>query len=132
MGMVIPIREAVVSNGADGDHRGPTDIESFEGISGIVDATNGMFLTGVFLGDSIPFDPAPARLDFTDGEAFESLAPQIAQTFFVGDGAGKRFLVPEGASRLFLGFADAAGYRGDPGWYGNNAGYLDVTVQVNE
>jgi hypothetical protein len=133
MGTVIPIREEDKENGPAGDHAGrATDINSYGGISGIVHATNGMFLTGVFLTDAEPVDPAPERLDFTETEAFESLAPELGQTFFVGDGVGRRFAVPDGATRLFLGFADAGGYKGDPGWYGNNSGYLDVTVAAGE
>jgi hypothetical protein len=29
-----------------------------------------------------------------------------------------------------VGFADAFGYQGAPGWYENNAGHLNVTVEV--
>jgi hypothetical protein len=109
---------------------GPTDVTSYEGISGIVHRGNGMFLTGVFLTDDPPSELAPQRLDFTDREQFEVLAPEIAQTFFVGDGEGRRYCVPAGATRLFLGFADAFLYQGPPGWYDNNDGELDVIVAV--
>ena len=37
---------------------------------------------------------------------------------------------PGGATRLFLGFADGYLYKGNPGWYGNNAGELTVTVDM--
>lgn len=131
MGTVIPIRDSNIANGAGGDLVGRTDIASFEGISGVVHATNGMFLAGVFLTDAEPADPAPDRLDFTGAEGFATLSPLIGQVFFVGDGVGKQFVVPTGATRLYLGFADAAGYQGDPGWYGNNVGYLDVTVEIS-
>lgn len=120
----------MITNGPEGDLFGPTDVESFEGISGIVDGHNGMFLVGVFLSDSAPSDPAPARLDFTDGEPFDMLEPEIAQTFLIGDGVGRRFRVPPAATRLFLGFADAYLYRGKPGYYGNNSGTLEVSVEV--
>jgi hypothetical protein len=89
-----------------------------------------MFLVGVFLTDDEPSDPAPPPLDFTGDEEFEELAPEIAQTFFIGDGEGRTFRVPTGATRLFLGFADAFLYEGPPGWYGNNAGEFEVTVAV--
>lgn len=89
-----------------------------------------MFLVGVFVSDDEPADPAPERLDFTGEETFEELAPEIGQTFLIGDGQGRRFLVPAGATRLFLGFADAFLYEGAPGWYGNNAGWLEATVAV--
>lgn len=117
-------------NGPAGDLEGPTDVESFEGISGIVHQSNGMFLVGVFLMDAPPSDPAPPRLDFTDGEQFDMLAPKIGQTFLVGDGKGRSYRVPSKANRLFLGFADAYLFEGAPGWYGNNYGELKVTVDV--
>jgi hypothetical protein len=89
----------------------------------------------VFLTDEEPADPAPARIDFTDNEDFDRLQPEIAQTFFIGDGVGRSYLVPDDATRLFLGFADAysgAGYcNGKPGYYDNNAGELEVTVAVS-
>jgi hypothetical protein len=86
-----------------------------------------MFLVGVFLTDAVPSDPAQDRLDFTDGEDFQELAPEIGQTFLVCDGKGRTYRVPAGATRLF---ADAFLYEGAPGWYGNNAGELQVTVAV--
>jgi hypothetical protein len=133
-GEVTPYAGQPLRNGPAGDRLGAggenTDVTSYEGISGIVNQGNGMFLVGVFLTDAVPSDPAPPRLDFTDGEDFEELAPEIAQTFLVGDGVGRTFRIPAGATRLFLGFADARGYSGSPGWYGNNAGALEVTVAV--
>ena len=95
-----------------------------------MDFTNGMFLVGVFLGDSPPKRPAPQRLDFTETEQFDVIAPPIGQTFFIGDGKGRSYRVPRGATRLFVGFADGFFYQGAPGWYGNNAGQLRVTVAV--
>jgi hypothetical protein len=129
-GKVTPIAGEAPLNGPDGDHRGPTNIESLRGISGIMDFTNGMFLVGVFLTDSAPKRPAPPRIDFTETEKFHVLSPRIGQTFFVGDGKGRRFRVPPAATRLFVGFADGFFYQGAPGWYGNNAGRLQVTVAV--
>jgi hypothetical protein len=129
-GQVNPIRDNGVWNGPEGDGIGGTDVESFEGISGIVNDHNGMFLVGVFLSDAEPADPAPERLDFTDKEQFDLLEPELGQVFYVGDGANRRFRIPTGATRLFLGFADAAGYMGPPGWYGNNVGELAVTVAL--
>lgn len=133
-GSVTPFTGQPHRNGPDGDRQGAgganTDVTSFEGISGIVNQGNGMFLVGVFLTDAVPSDPAPPRLDFTDSEDFEELAPEIGQTFFVGDGEGRVFRVPAGATRLFLGFADAFTYQGAPGWYGNNGGELEVTVAI--
>jgi hypothetical protein len=133
-GRVTPIvsgtHGAAPYNGPGGDKAGPTDVSSWRGISGIVHRKNGMFLVGVFLTDAEPKRPAPPRLDFTDKERFVLLAPRIGQAFFVGDGKGRRYRVPAGATRLFLGFADGFLYQGNPGWYGNNAGSLNVTVKV--
>jgi hypothetical protein len=130
-GQVTPIKENGNYNGPAGDKKGPTDIDSFEGIAGIVDGHNGMFLTGVFLADTEPVDPAPARLDFSNKEQFTLLEPKIAQVFYVGDGGDRLFRVPAGATRLFLGFTDGYFYDGPPGWYGNNDGELVVTIAVS-
>jgi hypothetical protein len=89
-----------------------------------------MFLVGVFLTRKAPADPAPPRLDFSQGENFKKLSPKIAQTFFIGDGGGRVFRVPAGATRLFLGFADGALFKGLPGYYLNNAGELCVQVKA--
>ena len=129
-GTVTPIVEDAPRNGPGGDHRGPTNIQSLKGISGIMHFTNGMFLVGVFLTDSAPKRPAPPRLDFTEAERFDVLAPRIGQTFLIGDGKGRSYRVPQAATRLFVGFADGFLYQGAPGWYDNNAGQLRVTVAV--
>jgi hypothetical protein len=144
-GRVNPIRMYPDWNGPAGDRIGPTDVKSFQGISGIVHRTNGMFLVGVFLTDAPPSNPAPPRLDFstsdssssqavwvTNGEQFDVLAPEIGQTFYIGSGKGRSYVVPAEATRLFLGFADGYLYVGCPGWYENNAGNLTVTVKVTE
>ncbi len=116
-------------NGPGGEVGFVTDISSHGGISGIVHRGKGFFLVGVFLTDETPVEGEhPERLGFTDTENFTELAPLIGQTFFIGDGQGKTFVIPEGATRLFLGFADAFNVQGDPGWYGNNSGQLAVTV----
>jgi hypothetical protein len=117
-------------NGPGGEEIIDTDVESFGGISGIIHRNKAMFLVGVFLTDDEPADPAPARLDFTDNEDFDLLEPEIGQTFLIGDGVGRRYLVPPGATRLFLGFAEGMFYKGLPGFYGNNSGELEVRVEV--
>jgi hypothetical protein len=129
-GIVNPIRSEAPWNGPEGNKIGPTRISSLQGISGILDGHNAMFLTGVFLTDEEPADPAPAVLDFTDAESFEELAPLVGQTFYIGDGVGRQYRVPAGATRLFVGFADAFYYVGEPGWYGNNVGQIEVTVEA--
>ena len=131
-GSVNPIRgyAEFVSAAGDQGRFGTTDVTSFDGISGIRDAKNGMFLVGVLLADGPPPDVAPERLDVTDRDPSSEIAPQIGQTFPIGDGRDSRIRVPDTATRLFLGFADGYFYRGDPGWYDNNLGELAVTVAV--
>lgn len=139
-GEVNPINnEATVGyNGPGGDMTSDTDVESYGGIAGLIHHGNGMFLVGVFLTDATPADPAPVRLDFTDGEQFDRLEPRIGQTFFIGDGVGRQYLVPPDATRLFLGFVNAytrgdplSMTHGSPGYYGNNSGELEVRVEVS-
>lgn len=98
------------------------------GISGIHAPLNA--LLGVFLGADQPdADAAPAALDFSSngqGTGFTSLAPALKQVFFIGDGLGdgsavQQFLVPQGASRLYLATHDGFG------WY-NNTGLISVDV----
>jgi hypothetical protein len=129
-GMVFGRVGQAPANGPGGETGIGTDVVSFGGISGIVHENRAMFLVGVFLTDAEPADPAPKRLDFTDNEDFELLEPEIAQTFLIGDGVGRRYLAPEGATRLFLGFAEGMFYVGRPGFYGNNEGELQVKVDV--
>jgi hypothetical protein len=127
------------TNGPDGGScaGGVTNINSLQGISGIVDINRTMFLVGVFVGSKEPADPAPQRLDFSNahlGMDFGSLSPKLDQTFFIGDGenaigAKQQFVVPSGARRLYLGFADAFAFRGNPGTYQDNVG--DVTASFS-
>ena len=84
-------------------------------------------LLGVFLGASQPnLSVAPAALDFTTPESreFLTLSPSLKQPFFIGDGKtsngmNQQFIVPIGATRLFLGTADG-------GEWLNNAGSFSV------
>ena len=87
-------------------------------------------LVGVFLDNSQPdSSAAPAGLDFaTIGTNFTSLSPLLKQVFFIGDGltgAGsgsqQTFIIPTGATRLFLGTVDGFG------WY-NNSGSITGTI----
>jgi hypothetical protein len=132
--------------GPDGAQDGPsTDMESLGGISGIIDGSSGFFLVGLFASDAEPQDPAPPRLDFSAGlESLTVLTPALNQTFFVGDGLTgtgtgpvQRFKVPDGATRLFLGFADGNtmgvnsdlyNYHGVPGYYSDNTGTGGASV----
>jgi hypothetical protein len=87
-------------------------------------------LLGVFLDASQPnTTAAPTSLNFdTMNTSFATLSPTLKQVFFIGDGLTgtgsgdvQTFLVPAGATRLYLGTMD--GY----GWY-NNVGAYAVTV----
>ena len=88
-------------------------------------------LVGVFLDDAVPAGPAPATLDFsTPGSLSQaSVSPQLRQVFFIGDGltgtgsgARQQFVVPAGATRLFLASSDGIGAN-----Y-NNLGAFSVVV----
>jgi hypothetical protein len=83
-------------------------------------------LVGVFLDDGVPSaSPAPPGLDFSDGGlgmAFAQLCPGLKQPFFIGDGltgrgggAPQQFVVPPGATRLFLGTVDGFDWNTNTG-----------------
>ena len=86
-------------------------------------------LVGVFLTDEQPDrTAAPPKLDFSSQASrdFGMLEPQVKQIFFIGDGqssAGKRqeFVVPKGATRLFLATWDFYEWN-------NNSGQRTVKV----
>jgi len=92
---------------------------------------------GVFLDDVSPQGglPPPA-LDFSPGGLgtdFTALAPALGQVFFIGDGlatggAAQTITAPAGATRLFLGIADAFDFDGAPGAYDDNIGAFLVDV----
>jgi hypothetical protein len=128
------------TNGPDGLSLFGTNINSSSGISGIVNSNAAMFLTGVFT-DGTDFDGvAPPRLNFSNtalGRNFGSLSPLLFQTFFVGDGrtstgAQQLFNVPSGATMLFLGFADAPGFSGNPGSYNDDTGFLIANLEIQQ
>ncbi len=95
-------------------------------------------LVGIFLDDTQPdLTAAPVGLDFSssgnpaftqiNGLDFLSLSPLLKQPFFIGDGltsgsAVQEFIVPVGATRLFLGTMDGFG------WF-NNVGSFSVEVE---
>ncbi len=100
-----------------------------------------IFLAGVFLDDTDPIGlTAPSSLDFGSGglgRSFSSLAPGLRQTFYIGDGltgegtgATQSFLVPDAATRLFLGIVDGAYFVGDPDYYDNNRGSFAVQLTL--
>jgi hypothetical protein len=81
-------------------------------------------LVGVFLSDEQPDKSAPPKaLDFRSPQSreFATLEPQLKQLFFIGDGktsAGvkQEFVVPEGATRLFLATWDFYEWNNNAGW----------------
>ena len=121
--------------GPDGISNSPTNnyFTAVEGISGFVDYSRIWTLAGVFLDDSEPASPAPSSLDFSDaaiGHSFSSLAPQIRQIFFIGDGltgtgSGSKqiFVVPPTATRLALAPLDI--------YYNDNSGSFMATFAVS-
>jgi chemotaxis receptor (MCP) glutamine deamidase CheD len=97
------------------------------GMSNIKAPINSMM--AVFLDDTQPDSTAaPSPLDFSTSanRDFTSLSPQLKQVFFVGDGRrstgeAQQFVVPAGATRLFIGNMD--------GWqWNNNVGGYNATI----
>jgi hypothetical protein len=115
---------------------GNTNLLSAGAVSGIVAHERSLFLTGVFMGETSA--PKPPVLDFSQsalGMTFDKLEPQLGQSFFIGDGltgtgdgAQQRFIVPAGATRLYLGFADGSGFQGSPGTYDDNTGSVALRI----
>jgi hypothetical protein len=111
---------------ADGLPTAPSThtLDSVHKISNIKAPINS--LIGIFLDDKTPEERSapPATLDFNTGNQrdFKTLAPQIGQIFFIGDGkdsTGKLqgFTVPAGTTRLYLAIMDAYEWN-------NNLGHL--------
>ncbi|MFZ4660948.1 MAG: RHS repeat-associated core domain-containing protein [Caldilineaceae bacterium] len=112
-----------------------TSILSYGGIAGIVHTDKFLFLTGVFIDEEEPVDPAPSRLTFSSSQDFTSLSPGLNQVFFIGDGKTstgvlQQFIPPVGTKRLLLGFADSLNFDGLPGYYDDNVGELSVTIEL--
>jgi hypothetical protein len=116
-----------------------TQIDPAGGIAGVSYIKSGM-LMGVFLdgNENAPDHVIPATLDFNaSGTNFAQLTPGIDQPFFLGDGltgtgsgAQQKFLVPDGATKLVLGVADAGAMIGYPATYDDNSGSVVATVTV--
>ncbi|MGJ5818429.1 BACON domain-containing protein [Paludibaculum fermentans] len=106
-----------------------TDLEPWGAVSGIKHPSRSMFLVGVFLNDLKPRGWPPTALNFTN-DAFTTLEPLIGQTFYIGTGDGKRFIVPHDATRVFLGYARSDQMIGNPGWYYQGGGSLSASIQL--
>jgi hypothetical protein len=109
-----------------------SNIGSLKSISGFA-APVALPLVGVFT-DGNPKGPAPADYDYNKGVGQRTFSPRLNQVFFIGDGltgtgSGSRqiFHVPPAATELWLGVADANGFNGPPGFYGDNPGKLRVS-----
>ena len=117
------------SNGPDGQSgQSAAHISGYGGISGLTDSARYFYLVGVFLAKGQPAKPPPT-LDFTSDHSFEELSPRLGQVFFIGDGLtgtgigeNQHFVVPDDATAIYLGFADAVFGSGPPGAYGDNTG----------
>ncbi|MBX5497277.1 MAG: PEP-CTERM sorting domain-containing protein [Bryobacteraceae bacterium] len=111
-----------------------TKMEAQNNLSGI-EVPNGLFLAGVFLGPNLPPGPPPATWVYSP---FNVLTPLLAQVFFIGDGLTgtgtgdvQQFVVPAGATRLFLGFVDGNNswaFQGLNSHYGDNGGEIEGDV----
>jgi hypothetical protein len=99
------------------------------GLSNITAPVNA--LVGVFLGPDQPDQtPAPDALDFSTAASrdYAVLGPALKQVFFIGDGLTStgdphQVIVPDGATRLYLGTMDGFEWK-------NNAGAF--SVRINE
>jgi hypothetical protein len=98
------------------------------GISAVIAPMNS--LVGVFLTDEQPDrTPAPKELKLkNNGRDLPAVSPQLKQIFFIGTGktrtgVKRSYLVPKGATRLFLGVMD--------GWdWNNNDGEFRVVITL--
>lgn len=105
-----------------------TEIAPANGFSGTVSADRAFYLVGVFAKNPDPTNP-PDNVTVPAKDTALKLTPALNQVFAVGDGrtnAGsvQTIVVPEGADTLYLGYADAAGLIGHPGYYEDNVGNL--------
>lgn len=91
-------------------------------------------LVGIFLDNRAPNTWAMAAAgNFSTAASrdFSTLSPPLKQVFFIGNGlnsAGQlqEFVIPAGATRLYLGIMDGAG------WWWDNTGTLTTTMMDNK
>lgn len=115
---------------------GSTAITGFNGIAGVTFADRTLFVVGVFVGDDQPSQPADAVVALSGADDEVTQEPDLGEPFFVGDGEtgdgeAQEIVVPDGAKTLYLGFADAFGFVGAPGAYGDNEGSVDIEVTID-
>lgn len=90
-------------------------------------------VVGVFLDAGQPDTEGapPADLDFSSASSrdFSSLSPAVRQPFFIGDGlradghTPQDFIVPTGATRLFIGIMDGQQWSDNSGSFTTNIAY---------
>ncbi len=115
----------------DGNYLGATtNIDPTNGFSGIYADRVG-FLVGVFAG------PGGQGATWVGNESASSFSPTLNQVFFIGDGltgtgggARQQFVVPAGATQLYIGVADGTRATGCPGFYDGNTGSFTVTIDA--
>jgi len=97
-------------------------------------------LVGLVLDASDPTGlPAPSSISYTDIASLNatSFSPGLRQVFFIGDGftgtgsgATQQFLIPDSATRLVLGIADAGNFNNLAGFYADNRQGYNVDYSV--
>lgn len=126
-----------LANGPDGGDcvSMKTDISASNGYSAMRSSNRSMFLVGVFPvapDSAVEVEAGAAPETDTD----ERISPKPNQIFLIGDGKtadGKpqTFIKPEGATTLFVGFADAFGFIGAPDAYDDNVGRLRMAFTLD-
>jgi hypothetical protein len=89
------------------------------------------------LNDDVPMDPGPDP--YVVDPTAEVVTVKLQSAVFVGDGLNvsldgngkvQTFVIPDGATGFYLGFADFDGPGGMVGDYANNTGAIQATVTV--
>ena len=137
--------DSVNSEGPDGAGQN-SQVQAFQGISGISFTTGHGQLVGVFINgapagfaDGSSGSNAATLSYDTAAQALATYSPVLNQTFFIGDGltgtgsgAVQQFFVPTGATQLVLGFSDGQSFSGNPpGAYNDNTGALTASFAVS-
>ncbi len=125
-------------NGADGGCLSlSTALDPVNKISGIQSAGDAMYLMGVFLQNALPTSAPPSLAYGAGSYSNSSFSPMLGQVFFIGDGLtgtgsglAQSFMVPDAATKLYLGFGDGFAFTGTPGYYNDNAGKVTVNGNV--
>jgi hypothetical protein len=126
---------------------GTVNLDSLGSLSGIraLHSTS-PFLAGVFLAEGSPAGAPPVALSYSldgrDGTLRNDallVSPLMNQVFFIGDGFARlagggneqqRFMVPTGATALYLGLVDGSYMAGPPGYFQDNLGQFEVELRI--